>query len=65
MKPVITFFETDLSDKDALLNELQTLGKPKEVKGIIEYTPRNKKTAEVVRILREHGVEYQITFTAV
>lgn len=62
MKPVITVFETELQKKANLTQLLQNLVKQKELKGIVEYFPKSKKAAEVIRILRENGVEYQIRF---
>ena len=62
MKPVITVFETELKKKANLTELLQNLVKQKEVKGIVEYFPKARKATEVIRILRENGVDYQIRF---
>jgi hypothetical protein len=62
MKPVITVFETEFQNRETLRQKLQNLGQQKESKGIIEYTPKAKKASEVVRILRENGIVYQIRF---
>jgi hypothetical protein len=61
MKPVITF-ESQIQNIEILKSQLQNLGKQKETKGLIEYQPKAKKAAEVIRILRENGVLYQIRF---
>jgi hypothetical protein len=60
MKPVITFFNDHI--EEALRVQLQNLGKQKEQKGVIEYMPKNRKATEVIRILRENGIQYEIRF---
>jgi hypothetical protein len=62
MKPIISVFDTQLAGKDILKLQLENLGKKKETKGMIEYIPKNKKATEVIKILRENGIEYQIRF---
>lgn len=62
MKPVITVFETELKKKENLTALLEKLVKQKEVQGIVEYFPKARKATEVIRILRENGVDYQIRF---
>ena len=62
MKPVITVFETELQNRDNLRARLQNLGKQIELKGMVEYIPKARKATEVIRILRENGVVYQIRF---
>ena len=62
MKPVITIFETELKDKENLVSQLQSLGKQKGSKGVVEYMPKARKITEVIRVLRENRVLYQIRF---
>ena len=64
MKAVITVSETALQNKDNIQAQLQKLVNQQERKGIIEYKPKSKKTTEVIRILRENSIGYQITFDA-
>lgn len=64
MKPVIAVPQAELTGKDVLRVKLQNLGRTKEVEDVIEYIPKSKKTTEVIRILRENGIEYQIRFEA-
>lgn len=62
MKAVITVSENALQNKDKIQAQLQKLVNQKELKGIIEYKPKSRKTTEVIRILRENSIGYQITF---
>ena len=62
MKPVISVFETELENKESLRSQLQNLGKQISSRGVIEYLPKQKKATEVIRILRENGIGYQIRF---
>jgi hypothetical protein len=61
MKPVITF-ESGIKNKEVLQNQLQNLGKETAHGDRIEYKPKAKKVSEVVRILRENGILYEIRF---
>ncbi len=62
MKAIISVAETDLRNKENILNELQALGTRREQEGFIELKPKSRKTTEVIRILRDHGIVYEITF---
>jgi hypothetical protein len=64
MKPVIQVTETQLLDNESLRLQLQTLGKQIASKGLIEFQPKTRKATEVIRILRENGILYQIRFEA-
>jgi len=62
MKAIISVAESDLRDKENILSELQTLGTGRAQEGVIELKPKSRKTTEVIRILRDHGIGYEITF---
>lgn len=64
MKAVITVSENELQNKDNIQAQLQKLVCQRELQGIIEYKPKAKKTTEVIRILRENSIGYEITFDA-
>jgi hypothetical protein len=64
MKPIITIVDSELSGKEFLSVKLATLVIKNEAKGIVEFKPKNKKATEVIRILRENGINYQIRFDA-
>ncbi len=62
MKAIISVAESDLRNKENILNQLQALGTKKSLEGVIELKPKSRKTTEVIRILRDHGIVYEITF---
>ncbi len=62
MKAIISVAESDLVNNETILGELQALGTKKSQEGVIELKPKSRKTAEVIRILRDHGIGYEITF---
>ena len=62
MRPVITVPDSELRNNTNLRERLQQLGRQTEIKGAFEYIPKARKATEVIRVLRESGVEYQIRF---
>jgi hypothetical protein len=62
MKPIITVEESEFKKNEMLKLKLESLGKLKVEAGLIEYMPKSKKATEVIRLLRENRVEYQILF---
>jgi hypothetical protein len=65
MKPIITIHETAIAaKKEDLKVLLQNFVTEKQLKGSIELKPKYRKITEVIRILREHGIGYQIRFDA-
>lgn len=62
MKPIITVSERELRDKDMIKLRLENLGRTKESGDVVAFVPKAKKATEVIRLLRENGIEYQITF---
>lgn len=62
MKAVITIEKTQLTEQIIFPEKLERLVKKKETSNAVEYFPKNKRASEVIRILRDAGVLYQIRF---
>jgi hypothetical protein len=62
MKHIITIRKIDFPQEALLKDQIESMVKKFETKEAVEFQPKNKKAAEVIRLLRDNSIHYQIRF---